>query len=61
MIPRMAGVPAFVQVAERKSFRGAARALGVTPTAVSKAVSRLEEHLGVKLLRRTSRDRKSVV
>lgn len=55
MMPRLTGVPAFVQVAERNSFRAAARALGVTPTAVSKAVSRLEEHLGVQLLRRTSR------
>lgn len=55
MIPRLVGVPAFVQVAEQRSFRGAARILGVTPTAVSKAVSRLEAHLDTKLLNRTSR------
>ncbi|MEM6785883.1 MAG: LysR family transcriptional regulator [Myxococcota bacterium] len=54
-MPRLTGVPSFVQVAERQSFRAAARALGVTPTAVSKAVARLEDHLGVQLLRRTSR------
>ncbi len=54
-MPELVGVPAFVHVAEQQSFREAARRLGVTPTAVSKAVSRLEERLGVKLLLRTSR------
>ena len=54
-MPELVGVPAFVHVAEQKSFRAAARILGVTPTAVSKAVSRLEERLGTRLLYRTSR------
>ncbi|TNF23324.1 MAG: LysR family transcriptional regulator [Deltaproteobacteria bacterium] len=54
-MPLLAGVPDFVHVAEQRSFRGAARILGVTPTAVSKAVSRLEERLGTRLLNRTSR------
>jgi len=54
-MPQLVGVPAFVHVAEQLSFRGAARILGVTPTAVSKAVSRLEERLGTQLLFRTSR------
>ena len=54
-MPQLTGVPAFVHVAEQRSFRAAARALGVTPTAVSKAVSRLEEALGAPLLYRTSR------
>ncbi len=54
-MPQMAGVPAFVHVGEQCSFRAAARILGITPTAVSKAVSRLEERLGVQLLYRTSR------
>jgi DNA-binding transcriptional LysR family regulator len=45
----------FVQAAERRSFRQAAAHLGVTPTAVSKAVSLLEADLGVRLLNRTSR------
>ncbi len=54
-MPELVGVPAFVHVAEQLSFRAAARILGVTPTAVSKAVSRLEDRLGTQLLYRTSR------
>lgn len=45
----------FVHVAEKRSFRAAASHLGVTPTAVSKAVAALEADLGVRLLNRTSR------
>lgn len=45
----------FVEVAERRSFRRAAEALGVSPAAVSKAVARLEEAVGVRLLDRTTR------
>lgn len=48
-------VEPFVLVAERRSFRGAARQLGVTPAAVSKAVAALEAELGVRLLNRTTR------
>lgn len=49
------GVLPFVHVAELSSFRQAARRLGVTPAAVSKAVAALEDDLGVRLLERTSR------
>ncbi|MFT3838080.1 MAG: LysR family transcriptional regulator [Myxococcaceae bacterium] len=49
------GVMPFFQVAEERSFRKAAQRLGVTSAAVSKAVLKLEESLGVKLLVRTSR------
>jgi DNA-binding transcriptional LysR family regulator len=50
-----AGVLPFFYTAEERSFRRAAERLGVTPAAVSKAVLRLEDRLGVKLLVRTSR------
>src|SRR5215510_10738043 len=46
---------AFVQVVEQQSFSGAAAALGLTPSAVSKLITRLEERLGVRLLHRTTR------
>ncbi len=46
---------AFVRVAEVGSFSGAALQLGVTPSAISRQVSRLEKAMGVSLLRRTTR------
>lgn len=49
------GVSAFVRTVEAKSFSAAARALGTTPSAVSKAVAKLESRLGVRLLQRTTR------
>jgi DNA-binding transcriptional LysR family regulator len=45
----------FVRVMERGSFSAAAKDLGLTPSAVSKLVSRLEDRLGVRLLERTTR------
>ena len=54
-VPSFSGVESFVSTAELKSFRGAARKLGVTPAAVSKAVAKLEDRLGAKLLNRTTR------
>jgi LysR family transcriptional regulator for bpeEF and oprC len=50
-----AGVLPFVRTAEARSFGKAAASLGVTTAAVSKAVRRLEDELGVKLLERSSR------
>ena len=46
---------AFVRVVEKGSFAAAAQDLGLTPSAVSKIVSRTEERLGVQLLTRTTR------
>lgn len=51
----LTGMPVFVRVAETRSFTGAARQLGISPSGVSKAVSRLEERLGMQLLERTTR------
>ncbi|WP_054905985.1 LysR family transcriptional regulator [Pseudomonas sp. NBRC 111144] len=45
----------FVAVGELESFAAAARRLAISPTAVTRAVSALEEQLGVKLLLRTTR------
>lgn len=45
----------FVAVAEEQGFAGAARRLGMSPPAVTRAVFALEERLGVKLLTRTTR------
>lgn len=50
-----AGVMPFVATAEARSLTGAARRLGVTPSAVSKAIARLEAELGARLLNRTAR------
>lgn len=45
----------FVAVAEEESFAGAARRLGMSPPAVTRAIASLEDRLGVKLLNRTTR------
>lgn len=46
---------AFVRVIERGSFAAAAADLGITPSALSKLVTRIEDRLGVSLLTRTTR------
>jgi DNA-binding transcriptional LysR family regulator len=46
---------AFVQVVEAGGFSAAARVLGLTPSAVSRLIGRLEDRLGVRLLHRTTR------
>jgi DNA-binding transcriptional LysR family regulator len=49
------GVEAFLAVARRCSFRGAAADLGVTPSAVSQTVRALEARVGAALFTRTTR------
>lgn len=46
---------AFVRAVELGGFSSAARDLGLTPSAISKLVTRLEDRLGVRLLNRTTR------
>ena len=51
----LADLSAFMAVADNLSFRAAAVRLGITPSALSHTVRQLEERLGVRLLRRTTR------
>ena len=45
----------FVQIVDQGSFSAVARQNGITPSAVSRSVSRLEREMGCKLLQRTTR------
>ena len=49
------GLIAFASAVEAGSFSGAARALGTSPSAVSKGVARLEQRFGVRLFQRSTR------
>ena len=49
------GITVLAAVAESGSFVRAADALGLSPSGVSRAVSRLEKRVGVRLLDRTTR------
>jgi DNA-binding transcriptional LysR family regulator len=51
----LGGVSTLVAVVDSGSFVKAAEALGVTQSAASRAVSRLETRLGIRLLHRTTR------
>lgn len=46
---------AFLAVAEEQNFAAAARRLGTSPASITRAIASLEEHLGVKLIQRTTR------
>ncbi|WP_226635909.1 LysR family transcriptional regulator [Novosphingobium profundi] len=52
---RFGDMEIFLSVAHNGSFAAAARILRVTPSAVSRSVSRLEARLGVQLIARTTR------
>jgi DNA-binding transcriptional LysR family regulator len=54
-VNKLLGMLAFVKVAESGSFTAAATQLGVSVSAVAKAVARLEEELGIQLLVRSTR------
>ena len=55
MADELDGMTTFVAVAEAKGFRAAGERLGVSHSAVSQVLRRLEERLGVALVQRTTR------
>jgi DNA-binding transcriptional LysR family regulator len=55
MADELDGIATFVAVVETKGFRAAGERLGVSHSAVSQTLRRLEERLGVALVRRTTR------
>lgn len=54
-VNRSGEMEAFVQVVERGSFSAGARVLGMTPSAISKLVGRLEARLCTQLVHRSTR------
>ena len=48
-------IPIFIAVADNKGFSNAAKALGVSKSAISKRITQLEEQLGARLFHRTTR------
>jgi DNA-binding transcriptional LysR family regulator len=52
---RIDAMQAFVTVADLEGFAPAARKLGLSPSAVTRLIAALEEHLGARLLQRTTR------
>jgi len=51
----LSGLLAFVHAAQARSFTRAAHRLGISPSGISKAISRLESRHGIRLLQRTAR------
>lgn len=51
----LADLPAFLMVAEERSFTRAAAKLGISQSSLSGSIQRLEARLGVRLLTRTTR------
>jgi DNA-binding transcriptional LysR family regulator len=50
-----AEIGVFTRVVDARSFTAAARSLAMTPSGVSRSISRLERRLGLRLLQRTTR------
>ena len=54
-VNRFAELEVFVKVVEQGGFSAAARQMGMTPSAVSKLISRLEQRLATRLVNRSTR------
>ena len=54
-LDRLGPLNAFMHAAEARSFSAAGRALGISASAVGKAIARLEERLGAPLFHRSTR------
>jgi DNA-binding transcriptional LysR family regulator len=54
-LDRLTGLIAFARAGSLGNYSAAARSLGVTPSAISKSVQRLEAQLGIRLFARTTR------
>jgi len=52
---RLNGLRTLAIVIDRGSITGAAKHIGITPSAISKQINRLEEDIGVRLLERSTR------
>ena len=52
---KLGEMAAFVRAVNEGGFSAAARSLNVTPSAISKLITRLEDRLGTRLLNRTTR------
>jgi DNA-binding transcriptional LysR family regulator len=57
-LDRLTGLVAFARAGSLGSYTAAARALSISPSAVSKSVQRLEQRLGLRLFHRTTRSLK---
>lgn len=55
LLKHLDSVPVLIAVAETKSLTKAAARLGVSPSAVSKSISKLENELGARLVSRSTR------
>lgn len=55
MMEKITGLEVFMHVAQTRSFIATGRVKGISSSAVSKSISRLEERLGVRLFQRSTR------
>jgi DNA-binding transcriptional LysR family regulator len=54
-LDHLSDLAVFVRVVDTQGFSAAARVMGLTKSAVSKRINRLEQQLGLRLLQRTTR------